>query len=37
MKVLDSLKNEVKKRMDNDSAHDFEHTMRVYKKCPKNL
>ena len=35
MKVLDYLKNEVKKRMDNDSAHDFEHTMRVYKNAQK--
>ncbi len=35
MKVLDSLKNEVKKRMANDSAHDFEHTMRVYKNAQK--
>jgi len=35
MKVLDSLKNEVKKRIDNDSAHDFEHTMRVYKNAQK--
>ena len=35
MKVIDSLKNEVKKRMENDSAHDFEHTMRVYKNAQK--
>ena len=35
MKVLDSLKNEVKKRMENDSAHDFEHIMRVYKNAQK--
>ena len=35
MKVLDSLKNEVKKRMQNDSAHDFEHTIRVYKNAQK--
>ena len=35
MKVLDSLKNEVKKRMENDSAHDFEHTIRVYKNAQK--
>jgi len=35
MKVLDSLKNEVKKRMANDPAHDFEHTMRVYKNAQK--
>ena len=35
MKVIDSLKNEVKKRIENDSAHDFEHTMRVYKNVQK--
>ena len=35
MKVLDSLKKEVKKRMENDFAHDFEHTMRVYKNAQK--
>ncbi len=35
MKVIDSLKNEVKKRLENDSAHDFEHTMRVYKNAQK--
>lgn len=35
MKIIDSIKNEVKKRMDNDSAHDFEHTMRVYKNAQK--
>ncbi len=35
MKVLDSLKKEVKKILDNDSAHDFEHTMRVYKNAQK--
>ena len=35
MKVIDSLKNIVKKRMENDSAHDFEHTMRVYKNAQK--
>ncbi len=35
MKSLDSLKNEVKKRMENDSAHDFEHTIRVYKNAQK--
>jgi len=35
MKVLDSLTNEVKKRIENDSAHDFEHTMRVYKNVQK--
>jgi len=35
MKVLDSLENEVKKRIENDSAHDFEHTIRVYKNAKK--
>ena len=35
MKVLDSLENEVKKRIENDPAHDFEHTMRVYKNAQK--
>ena len=35
MIVLDSLKDEVKKIMDGDSAHDFEHIMRVYKTAQK--
>ena len=35
MKVLDSLKDEVKKRINNDTAHDFEHVMRVYKNAQK--
>ncbi len=35
MKVLDSLRNEVKKRIENDPAHDFEHTIRVYKNAQK--
>ena len=35
MKVLDSLRNEVKKRIENDPAHDFEHTIRVYKNAKK--
>ena len=35
MKVIDSIKNQVKKIMDNDSAHDFEHVMRVYKNAQK--
>jgi len=35
MKILDSLKNEVKKKIENDSAHDFEHTIRVYKNAQK--
>jgi uncharacterized protein len=35
MKVLDSIRNEVKKRIENDPAHDFEHTLRVYKNAQK--
>ena len=35
MNVLDSLKDEIKKIMDGDSAHDFEHIMRVYKNAKK--
>ena len=35
MKVLDSIKIEVKEIMDSDSAHDFEHVMRVYKNAQK--
>ena len=35
MKILDSIQNEVKEMMDNDSAHDFEHIMRVYKNAQK--
>jgi uncharacterized protein len=35
MIILDSLKDEVKKIMDGDSAHDFEHVMRVYKNAKK--
>ena len=35
MKVLDSIKNEVIKMMDNDPAHDFEHVMRVYNNAQK--
>ena len=33
MKTFDSLKKEVKKIMENDPAHDFEHVMRVYKNA----
>ena len=33
MKIIDSLKHEVEKIMDNDSAHDFEHVMRVFKNA----
>ena len=29
------LKKEVKSIMNNDSAHDFEHVMRVYKNAQK--
>jgi uncharacterized protein len=32
---LKSLEKEVKIRMSNDSAHDFEHIMRVYKNAQK--
>ena len=35
MTVLDLLKDEVKKRIENDSAHDFDHVMRVYKNAQK--
>jgi len=35
MKVLDSIKNEVIKIMDNDPAHDFDHVMRVYNNAQK--
>ena len=35
MKVINSIKNEVKEIMDNDSAHDFDHVMRVYKNAQK--
>lgn len=35
MKVLELLKKDVKKIMVNDSAHDFEHIMRVYKNAQK--
>lgn len=35
MSVLDLLKDEVKKRIENDSAHDFDHVMRVYKNAQK--
>jgi len=33
MKVLDSIKNEVIKIMNNDTAHDFDHVMRVYNNA----
>ena len=35
VKELDLLKNEVKKRTQNDPAHDFLHIMRVYKNAQK--
>jgi len=35
MIVFDSLKDEVKEIMDGDSAHDFEHVLRVYKNAKK--
>ena len=35
MKVIDDIKNEVEKIMDNDPAHDFEHIIRVYKNAKK--
>ncbi len=36
MKVTDSIKNEIQEIMDNnDSAHDFEHVMRVCKNAQK--
>ena len=31
MNILNELKKEVKQRIDNDPAHDFDHIMRVYK------
>ena len=36
MKSLDLLKEEIKIKMSNDSAHDFDHIMRVYKNA-KNI
>ena len=35
MHVLNSISNDVKKIIENDSAHDFEHLMRVYKNAQK--
>ncbi len=35
MSIIDSIKNEVKEIMDNDSAHDFDHVMRVYRNAQK--
>jgi len=33
MKVLERLQKEVKKKISNDPAHDFNHIMRVYKNA----
>lgn len=35
MTVIDSLQFEVKKMIDNDSAHDLEHVMRVFNNASK--
>lgn len=35
MNVINSIKNEVKEIMGGDSAHDFDHVMRVYKNAQK--
>jgi len=35
MSVLDSIMNDVRKIIVNDSAHDFEHILRVYKNAQK--
>jgi len=35
MSILDSITNDVRKIIVNDSAHDFEHIMRVYKNAQK--
>ena len=35
MSVINSISNDVKKIIENDSAHDFEHIMRVYKNAKK--
>jgi len=35
MYILDSITNDVRKIIVNDSAHDFEHMMRVYKNAQK--
>ena len=35
MNVIDSIKSESKEIMDNDSSHDFDHVMRVYKNAQK--
>ena len=35
MTVLDSIKKDIAKLISNDSAHDFDHIMRVYKNVQK--
>ena len=35
MSVINFISNDVKKIIENDSAHDFEHMMRVYKNAQK--
>ena len=35
MKSIDLLKEEIKLKISNDSAHDFDHVMRVYKNAKK--
>ena len=35
MDILGSLQNEIKSKLSNDSAHDFDHIMRVYKNAQK--
>jgi len=35
MRVIEDIKSEVRKIMKNDSAHDFEHLMRVYNNAKK--
>ena len=37
MTILESIKNDVRKIIENDSAHDFEHIMRVYHNAQKIL
>ncbi|MDH3610589.1 MAG: HD domain-containing protein [Nitrosopumilus sp.] len=35
MKVIEVLQKQIQKRMKNESAHDFNHVMRVYKNAQK--
>ncbi len=35
MKVLEQLQKEVRNKISNDPAHDFDHIMRVYKNAEK--